>query len=298
MPLFSIVTPCFNSSKTLYETYQSLIQQSCNDFEWILIDDASIDDGATLDLINKIKKDAPFPVKVCLLKNNYFGSRSVFMGCSVASGKYVAVLDHDDQLTNNALYTVKKYITEYLNNDVIAGVCGRCVNKTGAMIGRMFDSDCFIANEGDVRFNQGITSELFQFTRIEIIKPFFEKMKTGYTNGYVWAKVSEKYSYVFVNDIFRVYDVDLPTSYTNTKGMSVRYPVEKAEALRSTIIVYRRFLKNNILYSSKIIGSYLRHTINGKLSFFSAINGFDSLLKIWCFLMYPIALLKALRLYK
>lgn len=293
MLLFSIITPCYNSSQTLWSTYKSLLKQPLDSFEWILVDDASTDNGLTKSLIEKIKSEAPFCVKSCYLTVNNFGSRSVYRGCLIAEGEYVAVLDHDDQLTSDALVVVRKYIDTSCDDEIVAGVCGRCVNESGLLIGRKFDSDCILANEGEIRFKQGITSELFQFSKLEIIMPIFELMKPGYTNGFVWAKISEHYKYIYVNDVLRVYDTALPTSYSNTRDMLVRYPEAKAEALREAILSYRPYLKHNIIYGSQTIGSYLRHTINSKKSFFDSLRGFDIALKLWCFIIYPASAMKA-----
>lgn len=293
MPLFSIITPCYNSSQTLWSTYESLLKQPIDSFEWILVDDASSDNGLTTSLIEKIKLEAPFFVKTCYLNINNFGSRSVYTACLIAEGEYVAVLDHDDQLMPAALIIVKKYIDTYCNDGLVAGVCGRCINESGLLIGKKFDSDCILANEGEIRFKQGITSELFQFSKLEIVTPIFELMKPGYTNGFVWAKISEQYKYIYINDVLRVYDTALPTSYSNTSGMLVKYPEAKAAALRATILFYRPYLKFNIFYGSQVIGSYLRHTINNGISFSAAIRNFDFSLKAWCLIIYPASILKS-----
>lgn len=292
-PLFSIITPCFNSGNTLRTTYESLLAQSFKGFEWILVDDASNDDGQTRALIEMLRAEAPFVVKVQLLDQNHFGSKSAVVGCAIAAGEYIGILDHDDQLTSDALTIAANYIAINGGNSKVAGVCGRCVDEFGTFIGQKFKLDFSIANEGDVRFTDKIVCELFQFTRIEIARSFFSKMKPGYTNGYVWADISRQYDYVFVNDIFRVYNIGLPTSYSNNKEMVVRYPAAKAEALKGTINFYRPYLVRNIEYTSRLLGSYLRHTINNDVGLFDALRGFDLLLKAWLFCVYPVSILKA-----
>ncbi|MEQ1530632.1 MAG: glycosyltransferase family 2 protein [Methylococcales bacterium] len=292
-PVFSIITPCFNSSATLLSTYESLLRQACADFDWILVDDASTDNGQTKTLINKLQRESPFNVKTIFLENNYFGSRSVFAGCGIAEGKYIAILDHDDQLTPDALQYVNNHLDKYGNVKEIAGVCGRCVDESGQLIGEKFHSDCFLANEAEVRFEMGITSELFQFTRVEVAMPFFALMEPGYTNGFVWAKIAQKHNYIYVNDVLRIYDTVLPTSYSNTKSMTIRYPDNKAKALKETLICYRPHLRRNILYSLQLIGSYVRHTINAKQKYISIFKGFDIKIKFLVFLLYPISYAKA-----
>ncbi len=293
MPLFSIVTPCYNSEKTLWRTYKSLLQQQSDLFEWILIDDASNDCNKTINLIDEIEKKAPFAVKKIFLKNNFFSSRSVYEGCKIANGKYIAILDHDDQLVPNILVVVKNYIESIDSMEDVAGICGRCVNEENILMGKYFYPNKLIANEGDIRFKKKITEELFQFSKVDVIKPFFKLMKPGFTNGYVWSAVSRTHNYLYVNDVFRIYDTVISTSYSNTKSLLIKFPEAKAEALRFTIMCYRGYLKFNIFYASKLIGSYLRHNINARVGVFRSIEDFDFILKIWSLLIYPFALLKS-----
>jgi glycosyltransferase involved in cell wall biosynthesis len=294
MLFFSIITPCYNSSQTLWNTYESLCAQECRDFEWILVDDASNDDGKTRGLIEYIQAKAKFSIKALYLTENYFGSKSVFKGSSIATGKYVAILDHDDLLKSDALSKVKKYISEYQFSERFAGVCGRCVNESGLMIGEKFKDDILLTCESNIRFKHRMVSELFQFTKKEIIEEYFSEMKPGYTNGYVWARLSNKFNYLYVNDILRIYDTSLPTSYSNTRSQLVKFPAAKAEALKKTISSYRSYLIYNPFYSLRLLGSYLRHTILAQIPFLQAIREFDFCLKVCCIIVYPAALIKSI----
>ena len=49
MAEISIITPCYNSSKTIYKTLDSISKQSFKDFEAIIIDDFSTDN--TLEIL-------------------------------------------------------------------------------------------------------------------------------------------------------------------------------------------------------------------------------------------------------
>ena len=55
MVRISVVTPTFNSEKTIERNINSVINQSYKDFEHIIVDNNSKD--STLSLINKIYKD-------------------------------------------------------------------------------------------------------------------------------------------------------------------------------------------------------------------------------------------------
>lgn len=51
-PLFSIVTVCFNSEKTIERTLYSVLTQTCQDYEYIIIDGLSSD--GTLDILKNM----------------------------------------------------------------------------------------------------------------------------------------------------------------------------------------------------------------------------------------------------
>lgn len=284
--LFSIITPCFNSVKTLRRTYESLLKQKEKDFEWILIDDASPDNGETRKLILELAEEAPFVVKYEFLAENHFGSKSVYSASLLATGSFVCILDHDDELVCSALADVKKIIDDYdiLNQEKLAGICGRCVNEKGRLIGEKFPDDAFQANEGDIRFKKKITSELFQFTKTELVGFYFKNMKPGYTNGYCWAGISMHHDYIFTNTVLRVYDTYNPDSYSNKYKKTVVFPDNKREAVRCVIVSYRKYLKYNVVYSLRLISSYVRHSIlSNKIAW-------DSAMPVLFYVLLPIAL--------
>ena len=47
-PTLTILTPAYNRSHTLPRLYQSLIKQTDSNFEWIVVDDGSVDDTRPL----------------------------------------------------------------------------------------------------------------------------------------------------------------------------------------------------------------------------------------------------------
>ena len=47
-PLFTVFTPTFDRAHTLGRVYACLQDQTFRDFEWLIVDDGSTDDTATL----------------------------------------------------------------------------------------------------------------------------------------------------------------------------------------------------------------------------------------------------------
>lgn len=292
--IFSIITSCFNSTKTLYRTFDCLSSLKSKDFEWILIDDCSTDDGATKSMITSIADEAKFPVKYKFLEKNHFGARSTYEACLLAEGRYCCILDHDDELTVDSLDIVSSYL-DLLSDDSVAGLTGRCNDRSNRLIGKKFPQSVFVGREGIVRFKWGVVDELFQFTKTEVLLQYFKEMQPGYTNGYVWAKISKSYDYIFIDRVLRLYDTDLPTSYSNTKKLHVVYPHAKARALEETLVCYNDYLFYNFLYSIRLAGSCVRHRFNANLSILSGLpSGFSS--KLFYVIAIPLGWLKSKRI--
>ena len=91
--LISIVTPCYNSSDFISNTIDSVIKQTYNNWELIIIDDCSTD--ISVDIIEKhIITDS----RIKLFKNNSNSGAAVSrnLGLLKSSGRFLAFLDSDD----------------------------------------------------------------------------------------------------------------------------------------------------------------------------------------------------------
>jgi glycosyltransferase involved in cell wall biosynthesis len=192
--LISVITNCYNSTATLERTYDSLLKQTVQNFEWVLVDDCSPDEGKTRELIKHLAEIAPFPVDYHFLVENHYGAKSTFTACTIAKGEYACILDHDDELHPTCIENITYYIDKYKNNADFVGVCGRCVDEKGNLIGSIFPFNEKLSTESEIRFKYKNTSELLQFTKTDVLKEVFSKMKRGYTNGFCWLNICQTYN--------------------------------------------------------------------------------------------------------
>lgn len=89
-PIFSVVIPAFNSAKTLENTIKSVLNQTLQDFEIIVVNDGSTDE--TVSLIEKLLDH-----RVSIISQQNKGvSAARNKGISFAKGEYIAFLDSDD----------------------------------------------------------------------------------------------------------------------------------------------------------------------------------------------------------
>lgn len=114
-PLFSIITVVKNNKKMLQKCFLSVDKLKLRDFEHIIVDGLSSD--GTIDLIKKNKN----------AKNKFIIEKdegiydAMNKGILVATGKYIGILNSDDQYTPEALNIIKKYIKKYNSPDFIFG---------------------------------------------------------------------------------------------------------------------------------------------------------------------------------
>lgn len=92
-PLISVIMPAFNAEKTIKESIDSVLKQTYNKLELIIIDDYSND--STPEIVQHISK---LDSRIILLQNskNLGVSETRNYGVSKASGDWIAFLDSDD----------------------------------------------------------------------------------------------------------------------------------------------------------------------------------------------------------
>ncbi len=91
--LVSIITPCYNSKAFLDECITSVLNQSYQNWEMLIIDDNSSDNSSIL--IKSFSKQDD-RIKPIFLKNNLGPAMARNHAISKAKGKYIAFLDSDD----------------------------------------------------------------------------------------------------------------------------------------------------------------------------------------------------------
>jgi|WetSurMetagenome_2_1015567.scaffolds.fasta_scaffold114498_2 glycosyltransferase involved in cell wall biosynthesis len=88
MPQISVVIPAYNAARWIAETIESVLVQTFQDFEIIVVDDGSTDE--TAEAVTKFKR-----VK-CIHQENSGLSSARNTGIRAAMGEYIAFIDADD----------------------------------------------------------------------------------------------------------------------------------------------------------------------------------------------------------
>lgn len=116
-PYFSVIIPCYNVSKYLRRCLDSIINQTFENIEIILIDDKSTDNS--LPIIQEYgQKDKR--VKIIALEKNYGVAHARNSGIEIATGKYASFVDPDDYLDQD-FYELLYLKSKEQEADIIKG---------------------------------------------------------------------------------------------------------------------------------------------------------------------------------
>ncbi len=102
-PLLTIITVCYNSSKTIERTLKSVAGQSFKDYEYLIIDGGSTD--GTLGIVNRYKETFGDRLRVISETDNGIYD-AMNKGIKMAKGNLVGIINSDDYYEADALKTV------------------------------------------------------------------------------------------------------------------------------------------------------------------------------------------------
>ena len=122
LPLITVLMPVYNGIKYLGEAIQSILNQTFQNFEFIIIDDGSTDDSVKI-----IKSYDDNRIRLVENKNNLGQSETLNKGLSLTRGNYIARMDQDDISMPERL---KKQF-EFMENNLDIDVCGSWLQLMG-----------------------------------------------------------------------------------------------------------------------------------------------------------------------
>ena len=117
-PIFSVVLPTYNTDKKwLTKCIESVRQQIYPHWELCIADDASTKTHVRKILEDFAQKDSR--IKVVFREENGHICAASNSALGLATGDYIALLDHDDELSEHALYELAQAITDNVDLDIV-----------------------------------------------------------------------------------------------------------------------------------------------------------------------------------
>jgi glycosyltransferase involved in cell wall biosynthesis len=134
----SIITVVYNREKTIERAIQSVLNQTCPDIEYIVIDGSSTDQ--TLSIIKKYSSRI-----ACLISEKDGGMYDALnKGISKATGELVGILHADDEFTNDHIVgEIVAFFKAHAHIDCLYGDVGFVSEKNPSKIIRYYSSAIF-----------------------------------------------------------------------------------------------------------------------------------------------------------
>ncbi len=135
-PIISVVLPIYNGEKYLGEAIQSILNQTFTDFELLIIDDCSKDNG--LEIAQSYKDP-----RIRILKNekNLGLALSIDRGIQESRGQFIARMDQDDIALRQRFARQILYLENHRDIDIVGTWATTIGEKTGVKIRRPTNPD-------------------------------------------------------------------------------------------------------------------------------------------------------------
>lgn len=197
--LITVLTPTYNRAKLLERLYQSLYQQTYQDFEWIVVNDGSKDN--TDEVVQSFVAEKK--INILYIKQENGGKhRAVNRGVKEANGELLFIADSDDWLLPNSLETVVEMYQDIANDHSFAGVCGLDVYADGTVIGGGMPQDVIDCNAIDIRMIYHVDGDLKEVFKTNVLReiPFPEIEGEKFCpEVVVWNRIAKKYKLRYFN---------------------------------------------------------------------------------------------------
>lgn len=238
-PWFTVFTATYNRAHTLRRVYESLLTQTMQDFEWLIVDDGSTDD--TEAHVQEMMRDRRLAIRY-VKKSNGGVHTAHNVAIREANGKHFLRLDSDDACVPHALETLREKWLEIPESlrDQYSGVSCLCMQPSGKTVGGIYPANQW---ESDYAVLESLRGEKWGFHRLDLLRehPFPEFAVEAFCpEGLVWARLHDKYKTRCFNIPLRIYfdSNDSITSnmtrtrYRSPKGVA-RYYNEQMLRLRT-----------------------------------------------------------------
>ncbi|MEG4244009.1 FkbM family methyltransferase [Microcoleus sp. MON2_D6] len=183
-PLISVIIPCYNHAKYVREAVESVVSQTYQNWECIIVNDGSTDD--TSNFANYLIQLYPQTSIRLIDKPNTGPADSRNVGVQQSSGKFILFLDADDRIHPN-------FLEECLEILLAKPQVGFVYTDM-----QHFGANCDLVIHGDfdpnrfLRDNQAPVSSLFRKGIFEEVGGLKKVMKLGCEDWEFWVSAYEK----------------------------------------------------------------------------------------------------------
>ena len=255
-PFLTVFTPSYNRAHTLGRVYESLVNQTCIDFEWVIVDDGSEDD--TQAKIRMWESRAPFPVRY--FRQPHRGKHvAVNTGVRQAEGKFFLVFDSDDSCVPAAVgrFKVQWEGIPHADRERYSTLSALSMDSMGKIVGSAYPRQLMDIHDPCEQFMLRRGGERWGINRTEVMREYpYPEIDGEYyiPEAIVWNRMALRYSGRFFNEALRIYMTTQNGITSSVRRILSRNP-------RGTAMYYRELMTLSLppVQRTKAVLSYLRY---------------------------------------
>ena len=282
----TVFTPTYNRAYIIKDLYESLLNQINCDFEWLIVDDGSMDNTDEL-VASFIAEDK---IQISYFKTTNGGKhRAINKGVTIANSELFCIVDSDDTLADNAIERILFYYDAIKHDNVFAGVSGLRAFHNGGKIGGEENWNIIDCNSLDLRYRFKVKGDMAEVYRTNILKEFpFPEIDGEFfcAESTVWNRISQKYKLRYFYE--KIYLCDyLPD------GLTSKITKLRMDSCEASLINYSELFNMQIPFLQKIKAA----TNFWRFSFYSKrrLDSFIKQIGIASLICYPFGFLLHLK---
>ena len=246
-PLITVVMPNYNGHRFVEQAVDSVLSQTYQNFELLIVDDCSKDDS--LQLI-KQKAQSDSRIRIIALERNAGVAKARNVGIKEAKGRYIALLDNDDLWTKDKLerqlvlaekgadivYCSYDFIDEH-NNEI----------KKPFIVPRQTNFNKMLASS--------VISCSTSFIKTELMQAHPFNLEFYHEDYVLWMELLRVCPVAYGNQKVMMHYRQVTGSRSNKKG----------NAAKERWNIYRKALKLNLATSA---WAFVRYAVNGVMKYY------------------------------
>ena len=268
--MITVVIPLYNKAHTIKNTLNTVLNQTFSEYEIIIVNDGSTDDGV------KIIKDNFNDQRIRIInQNNYGVSVARDRGIKEAKYNYIALLDADDNWHPDYLSIMQEAINKYPNASLYASG-GLIQNANGSIVYRLANK--YINQILPVRFFEN--PFLFCHTSGTIINRRYFNKTDGSPQGMLCLQDFALFMQLALVGKFIYIGIPISKYIGGVKGQTTSVSVAKKFNLLKYVCFLYNFIqtKRNNINVDNTFNIYFKYDIRNRIKNFmkeQALRGLD-----------------------
>lgn len=255
--MITIFTPTYNRAYILPRLYNSLTNQINREFEWIIVDDGSIDN--TKELIEKWMKENKIAIRY-FKQENQGKPMAHNLGVEKAKGELFACVDSDDYLTENAVKIILEKWNKVKDIQNCVGIVGMRIFENKEPVGTNMPENIEYSTLRDLYFKYKYKGDTILAYRTDIIKRYsFPKIEEEkfIPETYLYDKIDQEGELAIIPEGIYVCEY-LEDGYTNnSKKLIKSNPKGYVLCAKQRMKLSRNLKEQYVACAKYVLGSIL-----------------------------------------